>query len=129
MLEKGAGPSGTFPPKSFPEGPTQAGVRRPALWDRVTNHSWRPELLVPHSTSDSRSFELSQVVVTTLRADRNDQLFVAACNRVAVFLAVTASVHINEPFYGGLRGSGEKSRKFPRMCGEWLRQVAPRCFT
>jgi len=45
--EKGAGPSGTFPPKSFPEGPTQAGVRRPALWDRVTSHSWRPELLVP----------------------------------------------------------------------------------
>src|SRR4051812_33325151 len=46
VLRKGAGPSGTFPPKSFPEGPTQAGVRRPALWDRIANHGWRPELLV-----------------------------------------------------------------------------------
>jgi len=31
---------------------------------------------------------------------------------VAVFLAVTAFVHINEPFYRGLRGFPEKSRNF-----------------
>jgi hypothetical protein len=38
---------------------------------------------------------------------------------VAVFLAVTAFVHINEPIYGGLRGSPEKSKTFPEECGEW----------
>lgn len=63
-------------------------------------------------TSDFRSFEPYRVVVTTLRTDRNDQRFVAPCNRVAVFLAVTASAHINEPIYGGLRGSPEKSKNF-----------------
>jgi hypothetical protein len=111
--KKGAGPSGTFPPKSFPEGPTQAGVRRPALWDRVTNQGWRPELSVPHFTSDSRSFDPPQVVVTTLRADRNDRHFVAPRNRVAVFRAVTASAHINEPLHAWLRGSQKNPRSFP----------------
>jgi hypothetical protein len=37
---------------------------------------------------------------------------VALGNQVAVFLAVTAFVHINEPFYRGLRGFLEKSRNF-----------------
>jgi hypothetical protein len=37
---------------------------------------------------------------------------VAPSNRVAVFLAVTASAHINEPLHRGLRGSEEKSKKF-----------------
>jgi hypothetical protein len=51
--------------------------------------------------------------VTTLRADRNDRHFVALGNRVAVFLAATASAHINEPVYGGLRGSAENPESFP----------------
>src|SRR5207247_1682015 len=88
---------------------------RPALWDRVTNQGWRPELSVPHSTSDPKSFDPPQVVVTTLRADRNVRHFVAPRNRVAVFRVVTASAHINEPLHGGLRGSPDNPKSFPRV--------------
>lgn len=80
-------------------------------------------------TSDFQSFESLRVVVTTLRADRNDQLFVAPCNRVVVFLAVTASAHINEPIYGGLRGSRENPETFSGGGRESLEQVALGCFT
>lgn len=51
--------------------------------------------------------------MTTLRTDRNDRYFVAPGNRVAVFLAVTASAHINEPSHRGLRGSTENPESFP----------------
>ena len=80
-------------------------------------------------TSDFQSFEPYRAVVTTLRAVRNDRRFVAPGNRVAVFLAVTASAHINEPVYGGLRGSGENPKTFPGECGEWLKHLTPGCFT
>jgi hypothetical protein len=48
-------------------------------------------------------------------------------NRVAVFLAVTASAHINEPIYTGLRGSKEKSRNFLGGCGALLSHFVRRC--